>query len=51
MREEETMAENKMGQNIGAGAGILAKRVQKSLNRAQEKVSNKLVKRDISMLS
>ncbi|XP_070966506.1 bridging integrator 2-like [Oncorhynchus clarkii lewisi] len=38
------MAENKMGQNIGAGAGILAKRVQKSLNRAQEKVMQKLGK-------
>ena len=34
------MAENKIGPNIGAGAGIFAKRVQKSLNRAQEKVSN-----------
>ncbi|XP_035634516.1 bridging integrator 2-like isoform X1 [Oncorhynchus keta] len=38
------MTENKMGQNIGAGAGILAKRVQKSLNRAQEKVMQKLGK-------
>uniref|UniRef100_A0A4W5P7G2 Bridging integrator 2b n=1 Tax=Hucho hucho TaxID=62062 RepID=A0A4W5P7G2_9TELE len=38
------MAENKMGQNIGAGAGIFAKRVQKSLNRAQEKVMQKLGK-------
>lgn len=34
------MAENnKMGPNLQAGAGFLAKRVQKSLNRAQEKVS------------
>ena len=32
------MAESKMGPNIQAGAGFLAKRVQKSLNRAQEKV-------------
>ncbi|KAL0977866.1 hypothetical protein UPYG_G00162370 [Umbra pygmaea] len=38
------MAENKMGPNIGAGAGIFAKRVQKSLNRAQEKVMQKLGK-------
>lgn len=33
------MAENKIGPNLQAGAGFLAKRVQKSLNRAQEKVS------------
>lgn len=36
------MAEGKQGANIGgnigAGAGILAKRFQKSMNRAQEKV-------------
>ncbi|XP_029908420.1 bridging integrator 2-like [Myripristis murdjan] len=38
------MAENKMGPNIQAGAGFLAKRVQKSLNRAQEKVLQKLGK-------
>ncbi|XP_062311431.1 bridging integrator 2b isoform X1 [Osmerus eperlanus] len=38
------MAENKIGPNIGAGAGIFAKRVQKSLNRAQEKVLQKLGK-------
>lgn len=35
------MAENKTGQNLQAGAGIFAKRVQKSLNRAQEKVSER----------
>ncbi|XP_030586044.1 LOW QUALITY PROTEIN: bridging integrator 2-like [Archocentrus centrarchus] len=39
-----TMAENKMGPNLQAGAGIFAKRVQKSLNRAQEKVLQKLGK-------
>ncbi|XP_029990040.1 bridging integrator 2b isoform X2 [Sphaeramia orbicularis] len=39
-----TMAENKMGPNLQAGAGFLAKRVQKSLNRAQEKVLQKLGK-------
>ncbi|CAL8274363.1 unnamed protein product [Boreogadus saida] len=39
------MADNqKTGQNLQAGAGILAKRVQKSLNRAQEKVLQKLGK-------
>ncbi|XP_020339475.1 bridging integrator 2 isoform X1 [Oncorhynchus kisutch] len=38
------MAENKMGPNIGAGAGGFAKLVQKSLNRAQEKVMQKLGK-------
>ncbi|XP_076028111.1 bridging integrator 2b isoform X2 [Genypterus blacodes] len=38
------MAENKMGPNLQAGAGILAKRVQKSLSRAQEKVLQKLGK-------
>ncbi|KAM9860023.1 bridging integrator 2b isoform 2-T2 [Aulostomus maculatus] len=38
------MAENKMGPNLQAGAGLLAKRVQKSLNRAQEKVLQKLGK-------
>ncbi|KAM8756553.1 bridging integrator 2b isoform 1-T1 [Acanthopagrus schlegelii] len=38
------MAESKMGPNIQAGAGFLAKRVQKSLNRAQEKVLQKLGK-------
>lgn len=36
------MAEGKLGANIGGnlgtGAGILAKRFQKSMNRAQEKV-------------
>lgn len=37
-RRKPTMAESKMGPNIQAGAGFLAKRVQKSLNRAQEKV-------------
>ncbi|KAM7423342.1 hypothetical protein PAMA_011074 [Pampus argenteus] len=40
-----TMAENnKTGPNLQAGAGFLAKRVQKSLNRAQEKVLQKLGK-------
>uniref|UniRef100_A0A8C5GIX6 Bridging integrator 2-like n=1 Tax=Gouania willdenowi TaxID=441366 RepID=A0A8C5GIX6_GOUWI len=38
------MADNKTGQNFQAGAGFLAKRVQKSLNRAQEKVLQKLGK-------
>ncbi|XP_037639513.1 bridging integrator 2b isoform X1 [Sebastes umbrosus] len=38
------MSENKMGPNLQAGAGFLAKRVQKSLNRAQEKVLQKLGK-------
>lgn len=38
------MADNKMGPNLQAGAGLLAKRVQKSLNRAQEKVLQKLGK-------
>ncbi|XP_054877605.1 bridging integrator 2b [Poeciliopsis prolifica] len=38
------MAENKVGPNLQAGAGFLAKRVQKSLNRAQEKVLQKLGK-------
>ncbi|XP_068598515.1 bridging integrator 2b [Brachionichthys hirsutus] len=38
------MAENKIGPNLQAGAGFLAKRVQKSLNRAQEKVLQKLGK-------
>uniref|UniRef100_A0A4W4GSD5 Bridging integrator 2 n=1 Tax=Electrophorus electricus TaxID=8005 RepID=A0A4W4GSD5_ELEEL len=42
------MAEGKLGTNlggnIGAGAGILAKRFQKSMNRAQEKVLQKLGK-------
>ncbi|XP_038139046.1 bridging integrator 2b [Cyprinodon tularosa] len=38
------MAENKVGPNLQAGAGLLAKRVQKSLNRAQEKVLQKLGK-------
>ncbi|KAG7243023.1 hypothetical protein INR49_016789 [Caranx melampygus] len=38
------MADNKMGPNLQAGAGIFAKRVQKSLNRAQEKVLQKLGK-------
>lgn len=38
-KKKSTMAENKMGPNLQAGAGFLAKRVQKSLNRAQEKVS------------
>lgn len=37
-RRKPTMAESKMGPNIQAGAGLLAKRMQKSLNRAQEKV-------------
>lgn len=41
------MAEGKqqganIGGNIGAGAGILAKRFQKSMNRAQEKVGGVL---------
>lgn len=42
---ENNMAENKtvgnLGGNLGTGAGIFAKRVQKSFNRAQEKVSSK----------
>ncbi|XP_029948482.1 bridging integrator 2b isoform X2 [Salarias fasciatus] len=38
------MADNRMGPNLQAGAGFLAKRVQKSLNRAQEKVLQKLGK-------
>ncbi|KAF3855763.1 hypothetical protein F7725_016486 [Dissostichus mawsoni] len=38
------MAENKMGPNLQAGAGIFAKRLQKSMNRAQEKVLQKLGK-------
>lgn len=42
------MADGKLGANIGgnigAGAGILAKRFQKSMNRAQEKVLQKLGK-------
>ncbi|KAK3557062.1 hypothetical protein QTP70_024459 [Hemibagrus guttatus] len=40
------MAENKanISGNIGAGAGILAKKFQKSMNRAQEKVLQKLGK-------
>ncbi|XP_056607203.1 bridging integrator 2b [Triplophysa dalaica] len=42
------MAEGKLGANIGGnlgtGAGILAKRFQKSMNRAQEKVLQKLGK-------
>ncbi|KAJ3602820.1 hypothetical protein NHX12_030567 [Muraenolepis orangiensis] len=39
------MAENKTGPNLQAlGAGLFAKRVQKSLNRAQEKVLQKLGK-------
>ncbi|KAK2858308.1 hypothetical protein Q7C36_006227 [Tachysurus vachellii] len=42
------MAENKTSSNIsgniGAGAGILAKKFQKSMNRAQEKVLQKLGK-------
>ncbi|KAM8916024.1 bridging integrator 2b isoform 2-T2 [Spinachia spinachia] len=38
------MAENKTGANLQTGAGFLAKRVQKSLNRAQEKVLQKLGK-------
>ncbi|KAM9409497.1 bridging integrator 2b isoform 3-T3 [Pholidichthys leucotaenia] len=38
------MADNKMGPNLKAGAGFLATRVQKSLNRAQEKVLQKLGK-------
>ncbi|KAF6728576.1 Bridging integrator 2 [Oryzias melastigma] len=38
------MAENKTGPNLQAGAGFLAKRVQKSFNRAQEKVLQKLGK-------
>lgn len=39
--EQVTMAENKIGPNLQAGAGFIAKRVQKSLNRAQEKVSQR----------
>ncbi|XP_072307791.1 bridging integrator 2b [Eucyclogobius newberryi] len=35
---------NKMGPNLHAGAGFLARRVQKSLNRAQEKVLQRLGK-------
>lgn len=35
------MAESKIGPNLQAGAGFLAKRVQKSLNRAQEKVGQR----------
>ncbi|XP_072238997.1 bridging integrator 2b isoform X2 [Leuresthes tenuis] len=38
------MADNKMGPNLQAGAGFLAKRVQKSFSRAQEKVLQKLGK-------
>ncbi|CAL1608751.1 unnamed protein product [Knipowitschia caucasica] len=38
------MSDNKMGPNLQAGAGFLARRVQKSLNRAQEKVLQKLGK-------
>uniref|UniRef100_A0A096M3T5 Bridging integrator 2b n=1 Tax=Poecilia formosa TaxID=48698 RepID=A0A096M3T5_POEFO len=38
------MAENKVGPNLQAGAGFLAKRVQKSFSRAQEKVLQKLGK-------
>uniref|UniRef100_A0A8C6UHJ8 Bridging integrator 2b n=1 Tax=Neogobius melanostomus TaxID=47308 RepID=A0A8C6UHJ8_9GOBI len=38
------MADNKTGPNLQAGAGFLARRVQKSLNRAQEKVLQKLGK-------
>ncbi|XP_029288624.1 bridging integrator 2b isoform X2 [Cottoperca gobio] len=38
------MADNKTGPNLQAGAGFFAKRVQKSLNRAQEKVLQKLGK-------
>lgn len=38
------MADNKVGPNLQAGAGFFAKRVQKSLNRAQEKVLQKLGK-------
>ncbi|XP_077430449.1 bridging integrator 2b [Vanacampus margaritifer] len=38
------MAENKLGPNLQSGAGFLAKRVQKSLSRAQEKVLQKLGK-------
>ncbi|XP_035517236.1 bridging integrator 2b isoform X2 [Morone saxatilis] len=38
------MADNKMGPKLQAGAGFLAKRVQKSVNRAQEKVLQKLGK-------
>ncbi|XP_061731523.1 bridging integrator 2b isoform X1 [Nerophis ophidion] len=38
------MADNKMGPNLQTGAGFLAKRVQKSLNRVQEKVLQKLGK-------
>lgn len=33
-----------MGPNLQAGAGFLAKRVQKSLNRAQEKVRRDIYK-------
>lgn len=40
-REKVTMAENKIGPNLQAGAGLIAKRFQKSLNRAQEKVCQK----------
>ncbi|XP_076123964.1 bridging integrator 2b isoform X1 [Alosa pseudoharengus] len=47
-KREDKMAENKkaanLGGNIGAGAGIFAKRVHKSFNRAQEKVWQKLGK-------
>ncbi|KAM8868096.1 bridging integrator 2b [Synchiropus picturatus] len=38
------MAEGKIGPNLQAGAGLFAKKVQKSLNRAQEKVLQKLGK-------
>ncbi|KAG7275904.1 hypothetical protein CRUP_009593 [Coryphaenoides rupestris] len=38
------MAETRTGPNLQAGAGFLARRVQKSLNRAQEKVLQKLGK-------
>lgn len=36
--QKVSMADNKMGPNLQAGARIFAKRVQKSLNRGQEKV-------------
>lgn len=38
------MAEGKIGPNLQAGAGLFAKKFQKSLNRAQEKVLQKLGK-------
>lgn len=38
----DRMADSRMGPNLQGGAGFLAKRMQKSLNRAQEKVRQDL---------